>query len=329
MKRIIITGATGFLGSRTIEYLVERSEYQIIAAARTMRNERMVFSDRVQYFFGDLTEASYVQRLFQESIYAVINCASLSAPWGAKSAFIKENLQTQEMLVDASLKAKVNRFVYISTPSIYVNHKDRLNITEKAPIYRPVNAYSWSKLCAEKILRASGLQHIILRPRALVGRGDTIIFPRLIRAHLEGKLKVMGNGSNICDVTGVINVAHAIYCSLEVNDKRALNQDYNITNDEPIKLWDAINKVLSELGYDEVKGKISKRGAYLIACFLESISRLTTGKEPALLRYSVTTLSCSMTFDVTKAKLKLNYTPVLSIDDSIEEFINWYKSKKT
>ena len=329
MRRILITGASGFLGFRTIEYLVQQSDFHIIAAARTRRDERMIISDRVQYFFGDLTDTNYVQSLFKTPIFAVVNCASLSAPWGQKSTFRTANLTTQEKLIDASLKAKVNRFIYISTPSIYVNHKDRYGITEETALFPPVNAYSWSKQHAEKTLRSSGLSHIILRPRALVGRGDTIIFPRLIRAHLEGKLKIMGSGSNVCDITGVINVAHAIYCSLEVGDKSALNQDYNITNDEPIKLWTTINKVLTELGFDAVKGRISKRAAYIIAFVLESLSRLTKGKEPALLRYSVATLSCSMTFDITKAKTRLNYTPVLSTDESIEEFINWYKSKES
>jgi nucleoside-diphosphate-sugar epimerase len=51
MRRILITGASGFLGFRTIEYLVEQSDFQIIAAARTRRDERMIISDRVQYFF--------------------------------------------------------------------------------------------------------------------------------------------------------------------------------------------------------------------------------------------------------------------------------------
>lgn len=329
MKRILITGASGFLGFRAIEYLIEQSNFLIIAAARTRRDERMITSDRVQYFFGDLTEEYYVQSLFKSPIFAVVNCASLSAPWGKKSTFITENLTTQERLIEASIKGNVNRFIYISTPSIYVNHKDRLNITEEAALFPSVNWYSWSKQCAEKILRSSGLTHIILRPRALVGRGDTIIFPRLIRAHKSGKLKMMGSGSNICDITGVVNVAHAIYRSLEVEEKSALNQDYNITNDEPINLWITINKVLRELGYDEVKGRVSKRAAYVLAFILEYVFRLTSKREPTLLRYSVSTLTCSMTFDITKAKTLLNYVPVLSIEDCLEEFINWHKSEKT
>ena len=118
MRRILITGASGFLGFRTIEYLVEQSDFHIIAAARTRRDERMIISDRVQYFFGDLTDTNYVQSLFKTPIFAVVNCASLSAPWGQNSNFRTANLTTQEKLIDASLKAKVNRFIYISTPSI-------------------------------------------------------------------------------------------------------------------------------------------------------------------------------------------------------------------
>ena len=70
MRRILITGASGFLGFRTIEYLVEQSDFHIIAAARTRRDERMIISDRVQYFFGDLTDTNYVQSLFKTPIFA-------------------------------------------------------------------------------------------------------------------------------------------------------------------------------------------------------------------------------------------------------------------
>ena len=75
----------------------------------------------------------------------------------------------------------------------------------------------------------------------------------------------MGNGENICDITGVVNVAHAIYLALQVEDKSALNQDYNITNDEPVMLWEEINKVLIELGHSQIKAHFPKNG--VCSCF--------------------------------------------------------------
>ena len=328
MRKVLITGASGFLGFRTLEYLLKVTSFEFVAAARTLRLEREHSSDRVTYLYGDLEDEKYLIKLFKAKPVCIINCASLSAPWGDKLAFYKANIKTQELLIKHAVINKIQRFIYISSPSIYVNHKDRLNISEESKLFPPVNHYAWSKRVAEEKLRLSGIPYIILRPRALVGRGDTIIFPRLIRAHKEGKLRTMGNGENICDITGVVNVAHAIYLALQVEDKSALNQDFNITNDEPVMLWEEINKVLIELGYSPVRGRISQRTGYVLAFMLELSARIFKKKEPALLKYSVSTLSRSMTFDISKAKNLLNYRPILSTKKSLEEFVNWRKQDK-
>jgi nucleoside-diphosphate-sugar epimerase len=325
--KLLITGATGFLGYRTIEYLLTESDFHIIAAARTKRPERHFKSKRIEYHFGDLGNEDYVKELFVSGPKMIINCASLSSPWGKKYLFIRENIDTQKLLIKYATKEDDIRFIYVSSPSIFVNHRHRINITEKSPLYRPVNAYSWSKKVAENMLKSSGLSYVILRPRALVGRGDTIIFPRLIRAHKNGKLKRMGNGSNICDLTGVKNMAHAIYCSIITKKKEALNEDYNITNDEPVVLWNTIDEVLQSLKYEKVQGEIPITIAYSIARILEKISRIGTQKEPALLIYSVSTLARSMTFDISKAKKYLSYNPIMSTDDAIQEFIQWKKTE--
>lgn len=324
---LLITGATGFLGYRTIEYLLEKSDFHIIAAARTKRPERCFKSKRVNYHFGDLSNEDYIKELFSLDPKMIVNCASLSSPWGKKYLFTRENINTQSLLIKYAVKESGIRFIYISSPSIYVNHRDRINITEKSKLHRPVNSYAWSKREAENILKSSGLSYIILRPRALVGRGDTIIFPRLIRAHENGKLKRMGSGKNICDLTSVKNMAHAIYCSLITKKKEALNEDYNITNDEPVILWNTIDKVLQSLNYGTVQGKIRISLAYGMAWLLEKFSKIGSQKEPALLRYSVSTLARSMTFDISKAKKYLNYHPIESSDDAIQEFIQWKKTE--
>ena len=87
--KLLITGATGFLGYRTIEYLLAESDFHIIAAARTKRPERHFKSKRVKYHFGDLANEDYVKELFVSSPEMIVNCASLSSPWGKKYLFIR------------------------------------------------------------------------------------------------------------------------------------------------------------------------------------------------------------------------------------------------
>lgn len=81
----------------------------------------------------------------------------------------------------------------------------------------------------------------------MIGRGDHIILPRLIKAFDTGRLRIIGNGQNIVDLTSVSNVADAIIQSMTVG-QLGLNQVYNISNGDPVFLWPQIAQILKALG---------------------------------------------------------------------------------
>ena len=130
----------------------------------------------------------------------------------------------------------------------YYNGEDRKMVREDYPLPRKfVNNYAKTKRQAEILLEESGVKYIIIRPRAIIGRGDSVIMPRLIKAYSLGKLKIIGNGKNIVDLTSVQNVTHSILLSLNANEN-ACNEAYNITDGKPVYLWNYINKVFKEIG---------------------------------------------------------------------------------
>lgn len=325
--KLLITGATGFLGYRTLEALAEEPGVEkITATGRSIKPTHFVSNDKVTYKLGDLSDAAFVEELVSDIDY-VIHAAALSSPWGKYSEFVKTNVTAQQSLIAASAKYGIKRFIYISTPSLYFNSKDRFNISESDPLpERFINAYAKTKREAEIELERSSLPYIILRPRALTGRGDTVIMPRLIRAYEEGRLKIIGDGKNIVDLTSVANVVEAVRLSLRA-DEKALNQAYNITNGEPVLLWKSIETVLTLLHYQPLRKKIPYPLVKAVARLMEWKSRMTNFKEPVLTVYGVGTLAKSFTMDISKARRLLNYTPKVSTDEGIKEFVNWYLQK--
>lgn len=323
--KILLTGATGGLGFRTLERLIENPKIEkIIATGRVIRPTHFIENNKISYVLGDLENANFVSKLV-EQVDCIIHAAALSSPWGKYDAFEKANVFTMKNLINAAKKQNIKRFVYVSTPSLYFNGKDRLGVKEADPLPREfVNAYSKTKYEAELALEKLEIPYIILRPRALIGRGDSIIMPRLIRAFEEGKLKIIGNGKNIVDLTSLANVADSIELSLFVSDK-GLNQIYNITNGEPVKLWETIEKVLSLLGHEMSKKKVPYSVVKLVSQIMELKAKLTNYEEPALTTYGVGILAKSFTMDISKAKLLLGYSPKVSTDEAIDEFVNWYK----
>ena len=324
--KILLTGATGFLGFRTLEKLVEwPAVSEVVATGRTLRDSHKVNHPKVSYVLGDLSDAAFVRELVKDVNY-IIHAAALSAPWGDYETFKRANLVSQQNLLAASKGRRLQKYVFISTPSLYFDSSDRLNIKESDPLPRKfINHYAATKRLAEIELEKSSLPYVILRPRALTGRGDTVIMPRLIRAFDEGRLKTIGKGTNMVDLTSVANVVDAIMLSLTASDE-ATNEIYNISNGEPVALWEKVALVLKSMGKELSQQKISYSVANSLAHVLEWKAKITNGKEPVLTVYSVGTLAKSFTMDISKAKALLGYQPKLSTDEAIHEFVDWYRT---
>lgn len=323
--KVLVTGATGGLGYRTLEKLSQHPDIEhIIANGRTIKPSHYIEHPKIEYALGSLEDQQIVDKITHQ-VDAIIHTAALSSPWGKYNDFKMANVVTQDYLLQAAIKQNIQRFIYISSPSLYFNEKDRLDIKE-TDAFPPtfINAYAQTKFEAEQMVINSSIPYVILRPRALIGRGDTTIMPRLIRAHNEGKLKVIGNGQNLVDLTSLANAVDAIELAL-FTDEKGINQAYNITNGDPVLLWKTIEDVLQLLGQDLNKKKAPYGIVKLVAQLMEFKSRMTNFKEPALTVYGIGTLAKSFTMDITKAKDKLGYSPRISVDEAMQEFVNWYQ----
>ncbi len=329
---VVITGAAGFLGGRVAKYFAENSvNNTIIATARKTKRKDELEAHGCQFIEGDLLSPAFCHDLTKDTDI-VVHCAALSSPFGNYSAFYNSNFLATKYLLDASIKNGVKKFIFISTPSIYFDFNDRFNVKESDLLPSPlVNHYATTKLFAERyVLEANGKQikTIALRPRAIIGAEDTVIFPRILVAYNKGKLKIIGNGKNTCDFTCVRNVIEAINCSINA-PVSSYGQAYNITDGTPLLFWESLNYVLTALDLVPPSKKVPLSVALFAAGLVEMKSRLfKSSKEPSLTKYGVGILAKSMTLDISKAKKQLNYIPVMTTHEGINEYIEWYKNQK-
>ena len=324
MKKVLVTGATGFLGKYVVEELVEYG-YQVRAFGRNNKVGQSLENSSVSFFQGDLTKDDDVLEACK-GMDLVVHAGALSTVWGPWEDFFQANVLGTKYVLEACHQTGIQRLVYVSSPSIYAAPKDQLAIKESdAPEGNNLNNYIHSKLASEKLFKDyPDVPSIILRPRGLFGIGDTSILPRVINLSQKIGIPLIGDGRQLMDMTCVENVALAIRLALEAPE--AKGDIYNITNGEPRAFRDLLEESLTGLGYPIKYRKIPASLLSGIASSLEFLYKTLNLKgEPALTRYTYYLLRYSQTLDISKAEKDLGYHPKISISEGIEQYVQDYR----
>lgn len=128
MKKVLVTGATGFLGKYVVEELVEHG-YQVRAFGRNRTIGQSLANASVTFIQGDLTNQEDLTKACQE-MDMVVHAGALSTVWGPWEDFYQTNVLGTKYVLEACHEANIERLVYVSSPSIYAAPRDQLGIKE-------------------------------------------------------------------------------------------------------------------------------------------------------------------------------------------------------
>ncbi|SDY06468.1 NAD-dependent epimerase/dehydratase family protein [Lysobacter enzymogenes] len=323
-RRIVVTGATGFLGGALVRHLAAtRPWQQTVALGRDAGRGRALQAQGIEFHALDLTDEAAVHRVLRGAD-TVVHCAALSSPWGRREAFVAANLTATEHVVAACIARQVRRLVHISTPGIYHDGAPHRGIREDQPLpARPVNDYAATKLAAERVVfercAAGGVSALALRPRAIFGPGDSAILPRLAQTLRAGRLRRIGEEGCLVDLSYIDNVVDACVLAMDAS-WRLGGRVYNISNGEPVAIWSVIDRLADALSLPRPRKRVPKPLALALASAVEAFHRrFRPDVEPALLRYGVELLSVDMTLDISRARDELGYRPRVNMDDALNK----------
>ena len=325
--RVLITGATGFLGKYLIEECINAG-YEVIAQGRN--KERLEYLKETYGITPLCCDLSTIQEADGKADY-VIHAAALSTVWGRWDDFYTANVVGTENIIRYCTKNDVKKLVHVSSPSIYTTKKDRYDITEDS--YDPKNKLSFyirTKIMAEQRINeaaANGLKAVIIRPRGLFGIGDTSIIPRLIKANRTIGIPLLNGGKNVVDITCVENVALALRLAME--SENSTGKTYNITNGEPTEFKTILELLFHQIGEEPRYKKLPVGLWYCVASVLEGLYKLFhIYKEPSLTRYTVLTLGYSQTLNIEGAKKDFGYEPKMTLEEGIRKYAEFVKSEE-
>ncbi|MCB9992840.1 MAG: NAD(P)-dependent oxidoreductase [Hyphomicrobiaceae bacterium] len=313
--RVIVSGATGFLGTHLVRRLLSDG-IGVVALGRDIEKGRILEEIGAAFVPSDLERPESCPRVPDAD--AFVHAAALSSNWGATRAFVSANVEGTRTAIKLARDAGVKRFVHISSPSIYFRFEDQLSVAEDVPLPPPVNAYAASKRAAETIvLAAPDIKPVILRPRGIYGAGDSSLLPRLTRAARRGPLPLMRSGRAATDITHVDDVVSAVLATLNAPDSLA-SHAFNISGGVPLPIMDIVEKACASEGVSVRWREMPAGLALALAGMAEAACALLPHRpEPVATRYSLGIFAFSQTLDISRAKRLLNWTPAVSFEEGL------------
>ncbi len=315
-KRVLVTGASGFLGGHLARFLRDRGT-TVVAVGRNPARMSALREIGCDLLSHDISSPFPVSAAKQ--IDAVVHCAALSAPFGRARDFERMNtLGTANVLAFAK-SCGADRFVHISTPSVYFDFRDQLDLAENTPLPKPINHYARTKRQAEAlVLEHAPQRSIILRPRGIYGPGDTALLPRLLRSARARPLPLMRNGAARIDLTYVGDVVDAIVAALAASP-RATGQIFNISGGQVLPVQEIVERSCQMAGFIPKWRKTPLPVALTVARCAELICRgLPNTPEPFVTRYGVGLFAYQQSLNITKARDVLGWTPQTDFSQGLQ-----------
>jgi nucleoside-diphosphate-sugar epimerase len=236
--KVLVTGASGFLGHAVCAELLERG-HEVGALVRRPGSEPA----GTAALAGDLSDTEALKRgLDAVAPEVVIHLAAEIATQRDPLKIAEVNIVGTRRLLEACEAANGPRFVFTSTVVTGDAGGDLLDEQSTLPIE---TAYGRSKQEGERLVRASGLHDVIIRPSHVYGAGGWYVEEIVKRLRAPGRLAVVGSGENWWDVVRVEDVASACGDAAERAPSGAL---YHVVDDEPIRYYDFAAVTAKALG---------------------------------------------------------------------------------
>lgn len=316
MTTLLVTGGCGFIGSEFVRQQLARYPDQTIVNldALTYAGNRdnlasVASNRRYRFVRGDIADAETVARIFSEYTFdAVVHFAAEShvdRSLEDSGPFVRTNIQGTQLLLDAARKARVSRFVQVSTDEVYGSLGDTGLFTEETPL-APNSPYSSSKAAADLLVRAYvhsfGFPAVITRCSNNYGpfQFPEKLIPLFVTNLFAGKqVPVYGTGKNVRDWIHVSDHCRGVDRALRAGRP---GEVYNFG------------------------GACEKTNLEITRLLLE-----LTGRDESAIRYVEDRAGHDLRYaiDFSKAERELGWQPQVPFTQGLADTVAWYRANTT
>jgi nucleoside-diphosphate-sugar epimerase len=264
-QKVLVTGATGFIGGRLVERLVLEHGAEVRALVRNLAGAARLArfpSGSVTVLRGDVTNPADLETAMQ-GCDRVFHCAYGTSGSQKHRAWV--NTEGTRRVLAAAQTAKARRIVYLSTLMVYGQTGDG-DLDEAAPRQRFGNPYSDSKLEAERIALSSGLPVAVIQPTAVYGPFGGVWTETVLRSLKAGRQILINGGDGMANPVYVDDLVSAML--LAAVKEEAVGEAFLVSSDEPVTWREMFGRFERMLGGGE--RTVDMTEAEALACWRKS-----------------------------------------------------------
>lgn len=321
MKKILVTGANGFVGSHVVKELLAH-DYEVVALHREQADTTALEGLECQLVSGDIKDVVSLERAF-EGVDTVIHIAALFRQ--AKfpdSEYVAVNVEGTRNVFETAIKMGIKRVIHCSTVGVH-SHIPNPPASE-GEAFRPGDIYQETKLDGEKVARsylANGqINGAVIRPAMIWGPGDTRTL-KLFKGIAARKFPVIGDGKTLLHWILVTDLARAFRMLAEREDIN--NEVFIIAGDRAVPLKYLVETIAECFGVRPIPIKIPALPVQLLGDAVELVCK-PFGIEPPIYRRRVDFFTKTRSFNTKKAQTELGFVPEHSFEEEVGLIVRWY-----
>jgi len=325
--RLLVTGASGFIGSRLalnlsrmgVDAIYTGREGNEVESARL----RELAASGIAVQLGDLRDAAFVRRLVSGRNAVLHLAAAQHEGHMSDEHFRSVNVDASRLLLESSVRAGVRRFVYGGTMGIY-GSSDNGPISEDSEP-DPHNIYTRTKLAAEAVIRefAPRIETVICRIGETYGPGDLRLL-KLFKAVDRNRFVMIGAGDNERQPIYVDDLNRGLLAALV--QPQAVGEAILLTGNELMTTREMVAQIAAALGKPAPRLRVPMWPVLAAAVTSHAIMRpfgLRTPLQPRSLDF----FRKSFVFATTKARTLLGVEPTVHFIDGARATLAWYRAQ--
>ena len=328
--KILITGASGFIGSFIVEEALKQG-FETWAAVRKSSSKEYLQDERIHFIELNLSsKAQLIEQLRPHQFDYVVHAAGVTKCLN-KADFRHINTEGTRNLVDAllDLQMPLKRFVFLSSLSVFGAIKEQLPYDEirEDDTPKPNTEYGRSKLEAEKYIDSIGsrLPYIILRPTGVYGprEKDYFMMAKSIKQHIDFAVGYQRQDITFVYVTDVVQ---AVFLALE---KGETGRKYFLSDGQVYQSTTFSDLIHEELGRPWWLRITAPVWVLRVVTFFGEYIGHMTGKVTALNNDKYNILrQRNWRCDIEPARRELGFEPKVQLKEGVKTTIQWYKDHK-